>query len=164
MKTSVLLMGAVLTLLFIIPFYFALRFAHRGKQKLKQLIIEEAKRVGLAVSKIVVFTTKALIVDTTRKKLFWCESSDGEIKLTHYIDLNDIGDTQVFVNGSLLLRDVDANKSITSVKLHLTLQKGNTTSINLPLFELPTDDPLNAHDALKSANKWCKILTSANKE
>jgi len=158
MDTSILIMGLVISALFIIPFYFAFRHGRKGSAALTKLFYEEAQRHDCAVSKVGIVSGKGFILDEKAGILLWCESVDMRIVESRLVALGDAVECRVLVNNQLWSGKVNNNQQISNVKIRFTFTRGEHMRDSVTVFDIQSDDPMAALDAIVFASKWSDYM------
>jgi hypothetical protein len=158
MSTGVLIMGLIFAGIFIIPIYFAVKFARKGSSKLQRLFTEESLKKGFKVSKLEIIGQRGLGLDTDKNALLWFDSKDNMLTGSEVILLKDTIESRVMINGSPMAKKLDNNLQVNSVKLRLMFAQGDKGQANLVLFDNQTDDPLAAADTISIVRKWNDVV------
>lgn len=158
MNTNVLIMGLVITALFVVPFYLAFRHGRKGKTVLHRLFTDEAGQKKIEVSKIELFGYRGFILDRQSKLLLWCESADEKLINSRVIRLGDAVDCRVLVNNHPWNGKVNYDYQVGTVKIRFVFSRGDSMQDSLTVFDVQTDDPMAGAEAVTFAAKWNTLL------
>lgn len=158
MDTSVVIMGLIITTLFITPFYFAFRYGRKGNSSLVRLFNEEAHRQKITVSKLGLFGKKGFIIDAKTGTFLWCDSIDNRIIDSRRIEIGNAVECRVLVNNQIWSDRGNSNQQITNVKIRFTFTRGEQMQESVTVFDFQSEDPMAAFDAIDFATKWCGYL------
>lgn len=161
MNTSILIVGIVITALFVVPFIFAFRHGRGRRVWARKVMGDEARKNHLKVAKLEVFGRGGMVFDSQKSALMWCEFDGPAVTACRLISLADVADCHVLVNNQFLSGNRDSNHAVASVRLRLILTRGDQMQETFGLFDARIDDPLGADDAIGAARKWSRIVKSS---
>lgn len=149
MKISSLIIGAVITLLIILPPLYLSRYSRKKKKIARKKFTSYCNSNGLQISNEDHFDQLWIGFDLNSGKIVFMKNPENPV-LKGIIDLSEIVDVK------LIKQMNKAKGSIEKLELIITMKQSDAFSI--PIYNSQENDPLDAISFSENAKKWEKKL------
>lgn len=153
MDTSVTIIGLIITLIIVIPLYFAMRKNSLNKNRINKILKKFNPNNSYNFTTIEHYTQRTLAIDTTSKALLFIDLNPPE-ESTHFVDLSDALECRVL--------EVKKDETIKKIDLEITFKNSQNSTI-VPFYDSVGDGARTVYlyEEQNIARDWAKLINNA---
>ncbi|MDP4186080.1 MAG: hypothetical protein Q8862_13100 [Bacteroidota bacterium] len=157
MDIASLAISIILSLFFIIPVSLLIYSVKQKERKLKNAFLSAINENNLIIAKHESWKNKIIGIDNTNDKLLFIHLAADQIK-EDLVDLNQISYCTIRHSG--IKNYKEGSHSNTSDKLELSLisKDKKVEDINIPFFDLNSNNPFELKSMQDKAGEWQKLI------